>query len=176
MRSVIAVVTVFTLAAAAFVHAESLGEVAAREKEKRKGKKDGKVITEEELLRAKGAGLSMNDGSPASAPAPAPAAAKEGEAKDKDGKPLAPGVKAADAPKEKTEEELKAERQKAWSDRLDKAKGNVAAIQKGVSDLEATPGLYNNAAATAQLADARKQLTAAQAQVAAIEEEGRTLR
>lgn len=172
MRSVIAVVTVLSLSTAAFLHAESLGEVAAREKEKRKGKKDGKVITEEELLRAKGSGLSMNDGSPASAPAAAPAAApaKEGEAKDKDGKPVAAGK---DAPKEKTEEELKAERQTEWHTRLDKANAEVAATQKAVSELEATPGLFNNAGATNQLAEARKRLADQQAQAAAIQEEGR---
>jgi hypothetical protein len=167
MRTFIAVVTVLSLSTAAFLHAESLGEVAAREKEKRKGQKDGKVITEEELLRAKGSGLSMNDGSPASVPAAAPA--KEGEAKDKDGKPAA----GKDAPKEKTEEELKAERQTEWRTRLDKANGEVAATQKVVSEWEATPGLFNNASATTQLAEARKRLADQQAQVAAIQEEGR---
>jgi hypothetical protein len=172
MRSVIAVVTVLSLSTAAFLHAESLGEVAAREKEKRKGKKDGKVITEEELLRAKGSGLSMNDGSsPASAPASAPA--KEGEAKDKDGKPVAAGEKGKEAPKEKTEEELKTERQKDWRTRLDKANADVAAAQKVVSEWEATPGLFNNASATAQLAEARKRLTEQQSQVTALDEEGR---
>jgi hypothetical protein len=169
MRNVIVVLTAFTLSVATFVQAESLGEVAAREKEKRKGKKDGKVITETELFRAKGSGTSITDGGFVPA---APDEAKDGKAAD--GKaPAASGEKAKDAPKEKTEEEVRAENLKAWRTRMDQANANVSAAQKQVSDLEATPGLYSNAAATAQLADARRALTAAREVAAGIEEEGR---
>jgi cytoskeletal protein RodZ len=165
MRTVIAVLAV-TLSAGAFVRAESLGEVAEREKEKHKGQKEGQVITETELANAKGRNVSVTYANGSAAPAPA---AKDGD-KDKGGDKAAAGD-AKDKPK--TPEELRAEKEKDWRDRLDKANAEVSAAQAKIAELEATPNLYSNAAATSQLAGQRAALAAAQGKVADLQEEGR---
>jgi hypothetical protein len=165
MRTVIAVLAV-TFSVGSIVHAESLGDVAAREKEKRKGQKEGSVITETELANAKGRGVSMTYGG-ASAPAPAPA--KDGEAKDKDAK--------ADGEKPKTPEELAAEKvaakQKEWQGRVDAENAAIAGIQAQIAAVEATPAAFNDMGRPAQLANLRAKLAAEQAKLDALQEEGR---
>jgi hypothetical protein len=167
MRSVIAVLAIVTLSATTFVQAQSLGEVADREKERRKGQKDdGKVITEVELVGAKGT-VSMTDG-PSSAPATAPVA-KEGAADEK-AAAAAPGK---DAPKEKTEDEIKAEKAAEWRGRVAKANADLEVARKQVTDLEATPNFYMNAAVQAQAAAARQSVANIEQGLATLEEEGR---
>jgi hypothetical protein len=166
MRSVIAVLAIVTLSATSFVQAQSLGEVADREKERRKGQKDdGKVITEVELVGAKGT-VSITDG-PSSAPVAAPVT-KEGAADDKAA--AAPGK---DAPKEKTEDEVRAEKTADWRARVVKANADLAAARKQVADLEATPNFYMNAAVQAQAATARQSVANIEQGLATLEEEGR---
>lgn len=153
--------------------AQSLGEAAAKEKEKRKGRPAPKVITEEELRQAGG-----TVSSPAAVPdGPAPVAAKPAAGKDgakeggKDGKA---------APKEKTPDELRAEQEAAWRQRLADAekevahnKGEVTRLQASLDDT--TGGVYTPRRAGLQtsLEQAQRALADSQAKLAGIQEEGR---
>jgi hypothetical protein len=164
MRSVIAILAV-TLSAGAFVHAESLGEIAEREKEKRKGQKEGTVITETELANAKGRNVSVTYANGSSAPAPA----KEGDANAKGDK--------AGAQKEKTPEEIAAEKvaakQKEWQGRVDAENATIAGIQTQIAAVESTPAAFNDMSRPAQLENLRSKLAAEQAKLEALQEEGR---
>lgn len=160
------------LAAAAFLFptcsgAQSLAEVAAKEKERRKAK-TGRTFTEEDLRRA---GASRPPEAP-SAPA-AGGTAVAGEAG-------APKEAKDGAPKPKTEDEVRAEQEKAWRDRLAKANedvtrlnGQIEVMQRGLNDV--SQNLYGPArtAQANRLDDARGQLAAAQKSVADLQEEGR---
>jgi hypothetical protein len=100
--------------------AQSLAEIAAKEKERRKGA-GGKVITESDLQRA-GHGLPAGEtevGSDAEAPA-------EGEATE--------GTAAGQsAPKEKTEEEQRAERQASLQKEIDAERAHIEEIKKDLA-------------------------------------------
>jgi hypothetical protein len=151
--------------------AQSLGEAAAKEKEKRKGKPAPKVITEEELRQAGG-----TVSSPAAVPdGPAPVAAKPPAGKEgagaKDGKA---------APKEKTPDELRAEQEAAWRERLAAAekevaynKGEVTRLQASLDDT--TGGVYTprRAGLQSSLEQAQRALADSQTKLAGIQEEGR---
>lgn len=151
--------------------AQSLGEAAAKEREKRKGKPAPKVITEEELRQAGG-----TVSSPAAVPdGPAPVAAKPAAGKEgtgaKDGKA---------APKEKTPDELRAEQEAAWRERLAAAekevaynKGEVTRLQASLDDT--TGGVYTPRRAGLQgsLEQAQRALADSQTKLAGIQEEGR---
>ncbi|MFI5183574.1 MAG: hypothetical protein ACHQNV_04185, partial [Vicinamibacteria bacterium] len=84
------------------------------------------------------------------------------------------------APKAKTEDEVRAEQEKAWRDRLAKANDDVAKLtgqidtmQRALSDL--SQNLYGPSRATqiSRLEDAKKQLATAQQSVVDLQEEGR---
>lgn len=168
---------VVALAAAALLlaplaSAQGIGDVAAREKEKKKqAKTQGqakppKVYTESDLGEAA-----------PSAPAPvtepeAGAATAQGQA-GKEG-----GASAGKA--EKTEEEQKAEAQAAWRKKLDQARKDVATYQDAVDKTQLnlndmSGGVYtpNRAALMADMDNYKQKLAAAQASVTALEEEGR---
>ena len=154
--------------AAAVAWPQSLGEVAAREKlrQERERKKAGgasKVIKEEDL-RGRGAGTYSQPaasaaGSPSASPSPA----------------ASPG-----AEKPKTEDELRAERENDWRDRLQKAQEDVTRLsaeadrlQSALNDISQNlygatrTGLLN------RLDQAQKELAAARQKVADLQEEGR---
>jgi hypothetical protein len=147
--------------------AQSLAEVAAKEKERRKGK-SGRTLTEEDLRRA---GASRQREGTTSEGAAAPPA--EG---------AAPDAKSAKegAPKAKTADEVRADQEKAWRDRLTKANddvsklsGQIDTMQRALND--ASQNLYGPGRATqiARMEDAKKQLVTAQQSVADLQEEGR---
>lgn len=164
--------TVSALAlAAAVASPQSLGEVAAREKErqekvKKKAGRAAHVITEDDL-RGRGAGTYSQpaaDGAATLAASPSPGAS--------------PG-----AAKPKTEDELRADQEKAWHERLQQAQDDVARLQSGVDSMQRdlgdpTMGVYGagRAKSIARLEEAQKQLSAAKQKVEDLQEEGRRSR
>lgn len=157
----VALVAGALLLAPAASSAQILGEVAAKEKAKKKT--PAKVYTEDDLRRAGGGHLSQPAATPAAADSPSPAKGAS-----------APGAKP------KSEEEQRAEAQKAWRAKLDKAQKDVTDLTKVVSDLEAAAGdvrgaLYSPARGKllSDLEEAKKQLAATKQTAADLEEEGR---
>jgi hypothetical protein len=150
---------------------QSLADAAAKEKERRKGH-IGHVYTEEDLRRA--GGQRAREGAPAevasnetAAPASESAAASKDAAKEGTAKP-------------KTDDEVKADREAAWRQRLTKANADVArlsteadTLQQGANDI--TQNLYgaSRAGQLARLEETKKQLAAAKDSVSALEDEGR---
>jgi hypothetical protein len=164
MRIAVVAVTL-ALVGPSYVWAESLGEVAAREREKKKGKPAGKVITEQDLGKRHGKG-NYNNPDETQAPPPdttepatgeTPAVAADGAAKDKP----------------KTTEEIRAEAQAAWRKRLDEKNKQIAALQAQISQIEGGPNLYADAGAQARLKKAQEDLAAAQADLANLDSERR---
>ena len=154
--------------AAAIAWPQSLAEVAAREKErqdklKKKTGGPAHVITEDDL-RGRGAGTYSQPGAgtaatPSSSPSPG----------------AAPG-----AEKPKTEDEIRAEQEKAWRDRLEhfqaevtRLTGVVDSLQRDLGDM--TGPLYGGSRTSLlnNLDKAQKSLAEARLQVEAIQEEGR---
>jgi len=162
------------LIAATAVFADDLVDAAKAAKAKRK-KSTTKVITDADLRRA-GAGRPEAPVSSSEAAA-TEAAPAEG---------AAPAASEAPAPRDKaakTEDELRAEAETKWRERLQQARNDVSRLsaeagqlQLGLNDL--TQNLYgvNRVAAMNRLDEVKKQLAAAQASVADLEEEGRRSR
>ena len=145
----------------------SLGEVAAREKNKKKGK----PITEEDLHNHRTGGtVSQPNGAGGSATAsPAPGAPGDKKEGDKAG-----------APKPPTEEEQFQEAQKAWQEKLAAAQsdvtnwtGEVARIQAALNDNTGPMYGAGRAARVDSLENAKRQLGAAQTTLETLQEEGR---
>lgn len=169
VRPVLAALAV-VLCAGTLAGAQSLGEVAAREKERREKERQkhgtAKVLTEDDL-RSGGKGTFSNAGSTAAA---------EGEAAKE--APAAEGAKPA--AKEKSEDEARAEQQAAWRRRLDDANAQVVALTARVNELQTalndvSGNLYSAGRTNAmnELDKAKADLAAAQQSVTALEEEGR---
>ena len=143
------------------VRGEDLVAAAAREKERRAGK-SGRVITEDDLAKA-------HQTTP---PADESAAGATSEAS---------GSAATSAtPQGKSEEEIRAERAKAWRDRRDKLAENVAQLEERIAELRQATGdrrVYqygaNRARQIESLRQAEEQLALAQQQLADLDEEGR---
>ena len=158
------------LLAGSVARAQSLGELAAKEKARRdqERQKNGgatKVITEDDL-RGGGKGTFSNAGSTG------------GTAEAAKDAPAADGSKPA--AKEKTDDEVKAEQQAAWRKRLDDANAQVATLTTRVNELQAavndmTGNLYSTGRTNAlnDLEKAKADLAAAQQGIADLEEEGR---
>jgi hypothetical protein len=161
----------FLALAAAVVWPQSLGEVAAREKErqekvKRKAGGPAKVITENDL-RGRGAGTYSQPGATSAATpsaSPSPGAA--------------PG-----AEKPKTADEVRADQTKAWRERLQNAmeevtrlSGIVDGVQRDLAD-NSTVAVYGPGRTRMlnQLDEAQKALATARQKVDAIQEEGRRM-
>jgi hypothetical protein len=168
----VAVTAVAIAALASPSLAQSLAEVAARTKKKDEGKaKPAKVYTETDLRKPSSSGsMSAMEGpadteaSPAAAPTAGTGTAPAGE-------------------KPKTEDELNAEKQEEWRQRLQHAQSEVARIttevdraQTSLNDL--TGPLYggNRAGLINRLEEGQRQLALAKQQVADLEEEGRRAR
>jgi DNA repair exonuclease SbcCD ATPase subunit len=163
------------------VSAQSLGEAAERakrERERRGGKP--KVITDQDLRsagsRVQELPVSSSENEPAEA---APAA--EGTTTTTtttDGTPAAAPAKA-----EKTEDELRAEAEAKWRERLQQARAEVsrlsaeaAQLQTSLNDLTTNVYGSNRAATMTRLDEVKKQLSTAQQSVTDLEEEGRRSR
>jgi hypothetical protein len=178
MRSVIGHVSTATAAllAAALLalpqaaSAQSLGEAAEKAKKERKGGSKPKVITDSELRQA-GAGR----------PEP-PVSSSETATEAAPAEGAAPGT-AAPAKPEKTEDELRAEAEAKWRDRVQKAREEVGRLNSEANTLQTSlndlsQNLYgsNRTATMNRLDEVKKQLAAAQQSVADLEEEGRRSR
>jgi hypothetical protein len=174
MRGILAVGVVAALAwAAAPVGADapkSLGEVAAKDKDK---KKPAKVYTEDDLRNPKGTGTVSK---PAAEGTTAPAAGTDAK---KDGDKPAAGDKVA-GEKPKTEDELHAAAEKEWRDKLTQAQADVTTwtgeVNRLQSALNDTSGpLYGpgRAAKADALENAKRQLATATQSVADLQEQGR---
>jgi hypothetical protein len=175
MRTILAVAVVAGLAwVAAPAGADaprSLGDVAAKEKEKKKGK----VFTEDDLRnpgrRAGTVSQPSGGGTPTTSATASPTPA---------GSPGTGAAAGAAAEKPKTEEEERADREKDWRERLTKAQADVATWTSEVSRLQALVNdnsgvLYGpgRAARVDALENAKRQLTAANQAVESLQEEGR---
>jgi len=87
------------------------------------------------------------------------------------------------AAKPKTEEELRAEQEKAWRERLQQAQEDVTRLQAGIDSMQRdlgdpTMGVYGagRAKSISRLEEAQKQLAAAKQKVEDLQEEGRRSR
>jgi hypothetical protein len=165
------------LLAPAVGSAQGLGEAAAKEKEKRKGK-TAKVFTEDDLRRAGGPGtLSMGgDSGDAAAPADGAAAPADGQA-GAQGAAAAPG-----GPKPKSEEEQKSEAQDAWRKKLEKARSDASVLREQVNkiqtDLNDTSLSFYGSRRTTMvtlLEQNKQKLAAKEQEITQIEDEGRRL-
>jgi hypothetical protein len=146
------------------VRGQSLAEIAAREKERRKGKTD-KVITEADLKKA--------------GRADAPPAATEEATATGDSQPQAPAA-ASGQKGEKTDEEKRADRVKDWGERRQKAQEDVARLTARIAELQAATGDQrllqtgpNRVRAMGQLEEARQELQELQQRMEDMEEERR---
>jgi DNA repair exonuclease SbcCD ATPase subunit len=164
------------------VAAQSLGEAAAREKARReKAAREGKarppvkVITEDEL---RGRVTSGTLSQPAATDTASEAAPQEGSTPAEGA--AAPAAAPRPAEPEKSEEELRAERQTEWRQKLQAAQADVARLRARVDQIQAalndmTGPIYgpNRASIANQLEQSKAALTTAEQTVASLEEEGR---
>ena len=148
----------------------SLGEVAAKEKEKKKGK----VYTEDDLRNPKKGGSYSQPAAEGGSAAPGSSATTpSGEKKPE-------GTASPAAAKPKTDDELRAEAETAWREKLTQAQADVATwtseanrIQAGLSDSTLPMFGPARAAKADALENAKRQLAAATSAVETLQEEGR---
>ena len=159
MRRAAAIVVSLVLVGPSLLRAESLGEVAAREKKKKEGKpSSGKVITEADLgKRGRGTYNNPDDvssGAPPDEVAPAPAPA------------------GGEKEKEKTTDEVRAEAEKKYREDL-KAKGDeITSIKTRIGQIEGS-GSYASPTAAAELEKLRNQLKVAEQALVDLEDQRR---
>ncbi len=142
------------------VRGQSLGDVAAKEKERRSGQTT-RVITDDDLAKV------HRDAPAEEAPAATAAA------------PAAPAASPGSTPA-KTESDLRAERRKAWSERREAAEKALAALTQRIEELQRITGdrrVYAYDATRAkllqELKDSQEKLPAAQQKLDDLIEEGR---
>jgi hypothetical protein len=174
MRSFLAVMVVAGLVGAvAPARADApktMGEAAAKEKDK---KKPAKVYTEDDLRNhGRGSGSYSQPAAEATTPS-ADAAGKKAEGDKK------PADKAGEK-KEKTPDEERAEKQDDWHKRLDRAQKDVATwqaeadrIQSVLNDSTAPQYCAGRAAKVEALETAKRNLVAANQTLSDLQEEGR---
>lgn len=170
-RSLILVLSLALAAPVGFAQEPSLAELAKREKKRRKATAGAtRTITEAELKKPSTGTFSAPEG---------PAAGSEAATGTAPAAGTAPGAAPGASP-EKTEDELRTERQDKWRQDLQKARDDLAKAQDQVAKLEAALGdtsqnVYSASRANrvAALEQARAQLTAAQARVEDLETTGR---
>lgn len=169
--------TAAALLLASVASAQGLGDVAAREKEKRKASpaKPAKVYTEGDIGPSMAPASTMPDlpATPADAPpgSQPSAGAAEGEATPAD---AGPGTSPAES-----EEDARAKAQDAWRQQLEQARKEEAiyrdAIDRTQLQLNDTSGMYSpgRASVMAFLEENKQKLAQVQARIAALEAEGR---
>jgi hypothetical protein len=171
-RTLAMVAAAALLAVPAVVLGQSLAEAAATEKARRKalqeaGKKPARSYSDEDLGRASGANASFPSG-PDAAPADPAATSAEG------------GAEGAAKPKEKTDDDRRAEATAAWQKRFEAADKEVTTIQAEVNriqaDLNDTSGGFYSArrnSLMSMLEEKKKQLAEAEQKRTALDEERR---
>ena len=153
---------VSVLAASAF--AQGLADAAARERERRKKLPQAKVYTEAELRTSgRGTVTGLENQVPQGEPSPQPATAPGGAAK--------------------SEDEIRAEQEQAWRDKLQQAnqdverfKGEAESVQRDLNNLGGNIYGAGRTKLMNELDTARKSLADAQKRVADLQEEGRRSR
>jgi len=168
MSTAAALLAAASLAFPLAASAQSLGEAAERAKKERKGKTT-KVITEADLPRT-GSYVPVSS-------------AETTEAADGKETPKEGTAAAATKPAEKTEDELRAEAEGKWRERVKKAQGDVArftqeadAIQFALNDHSTNPYGNNRVSLLNRIEEVKKDLATAKQAVADLEEEGRRSR
>jgi hypothetical protein len=166
------------------VGAQSLGEAAERAKKERKGK-PSKVITESDLRSAGGGApqmpVSSSDATEPAATGEATSAGESTSAAPAGGE--ATRSEGSEGRRAKTDDELRAEAEADWRDRLQKAQVETSRLSSEADRLQTalndiTQNLYGNNRATmiARLEEVQRQLVAARQSVTNLEEEGRRAR
>lgn len=147
---------------------EDLGELAAREKERRKGL-TARLYTDEDLRN-----VSQQREDVTSTAAADPAPALQAAAGD------VPAAARKEGEGVKSEDDLRAEREKEWRDRLQKARDDVTRLsadierlQLGLNDLSQNLYGAGRRSQIDRLGEAKGQLVAAQRSIEGLEEEGR---
>jgi hypothetical protein len=155
------------LALASTVWAQSLGEIAAQEKKRRKG--TTQVITERDLARAQGQSYSQ--------PPETPGSEETSETSETTESASAESTKGE---KPKTEEEIRAESYSDWQTRIKSTRERVERLEKDVDSLQLQAndvGVNQFSPARAQLLEMlekkKQELAAAQQQLADLENERR---
>jgi hypothetical protein len=145
------------------VRGEDLAKAAAREKERRAGT-SGRVITEDDLAKA------HQSAQPADESADQAGAASEASS----------SAATSGSPQAKSEEELRAERAKAWRERHDKLEQTIAQLEERIQQLQQTTGdrrVYqygpNRARQIEALRQAEEQLALEKQRLEDLDEEGR---
>ena len=164
MRGLLAAVVIGTVAlAAAPVSAQSLGELAAKEREKRKARTAGKVYSDEDLRK---------HGAP---PAPADSPSEGSGAESTSAGASSEGGVGNEGGTT-TEVDERAEREKAWRTRWDKANTD---LEQARADLATAQSAFDNApdlmkpAFQGRLDDAQKKVRDAEQAVNALDDERR---
>jgi DNA repair exonuclease SbcCD ATPase subunit len=163
-------------ASAAVAGAQSLGELAAKEQERREKERQkrggaSKVITESDLGRG-GKGTVSNAGATSGFPSPEASASPS---------PAPGGTEAAvPAAKEKTADEIRAERENDWRQRVQRAREEVTQLsdrlnrlQQSLNDLSGPIYGASRTTLLGQFETTKTELAAANQKVADLEEEGR---
>lgn len=157
--------------AAPVVSAQSLGELAAKEQERREKERQkrggsSKVITGDDL-RGSGKGTLSNAG-----------ATTEGETAKEGAEGAKPGE--STAPKEKTPDEIRAAKEADWRARsqaaqteVTQATARVNSLQQALNDVGGNLYSATRTATLNEFETAKRDLAAAQEKVADLEEEGR---
>jgi hypothetical protein len=155
--------------------AQSLGEIAARERQKREAQKKppAKVLTEADLERAKGTTANIEGVTPGAGEESTLAGA---EGTKPDGTAETKKVEG-----EKSEEEQKAEQQAAWRKKVEAAEKKLKAYQDAQAKLQndlndPNLGYYTQNRTTIQelIEDSKKNIAAAQAELETLAAEGRS--
>jgi hypothetical protein len=161
MRIALALISALTLLGSESLQAqETLGDPAARERERRESIPDTPVLTESDLGSVGADPLALPDESsvaPTSSPKTAASSPSVGTA--------ASGEKK----KEKTEEEIRAEREQEWRDRLTAAQAELSRRQAALERMESWRFAFMNP----ELESANAAVKTAQDAVDALEDERR---
>jgi hypothetical protein len=180
-RLIVPLSLVLAVALPSGLAAQSLGEVAAKERERREkaraGKPAPKVITEEDLRSSsKPRGTVSN---------PAASDSPDASASPVPGAPPVPGASPAASPspaaaKEKTDEELLAQRQAQWRERMQRTQADVQALSQRVEQIQSklndvSGNIYSSSRANlvSEMESTKTLLAQARQTLAELEEEGR---
>lgn len=164
MRWRVAILTGLVSAVAVSVFAQSLAEAAAKERERRKKLSETRVFTEAELRQSGRGGFSAPAQQTTAPPTASPAAT-------------------GSAAGQKSEEEIRAEQEQAWREKLQQASQDVEryqqqadALQQQLNDLSGNLYGAGRTKLLNELETAKQNLAQAQQAVADLQEEGRRSR
>lgn len=183
VSGVLTMVAVLGLAVPAVTSAQSLADLAAKEKERRerlkkeKSEGESKSFSETDLYESRRSRSNMgNETESANPSSDGESSVGEGET----GGEAASGAGAEGAPAEKTEDEIRAEEQAAWREQLEAAEADrqrideeIATVQRALNDN--TVNMYGSARQQRlqRLEEAKALKAEVEQRIAALEQEGR---